>query len=66
MLVTVPNPTNPTGPKRWVRDDYLLISCGADRYWGYVNPPDASGNVTPATTTTGATCDDVTNFSYSR
>ena len=67
LLVTVPNPVD-LNKKRWVRDDYLLISCGADRYWGYVKPPDASGNVTPAITTadSGATCDDVTNFSYSR
>lgn len=61
-------PMDPSGARRWVREDYLLISCGADRYWGFVNPPDASGKVTPATTTTaaGVTCDDVANFNYSR
>jgi len=65
MLV---KPADPSGTQRWVRDDYLLISCGADRYWGYVKPPDASGNVTPAQASDlgVATCDDVANFSYSR
>ncbi|HUT61584.1 MAG TPA: type II secretion system protein [Phycisphaerae bacterium] len=71
MLVTVLNPANPTGPKRWVRDDYLLISCGASRYWGYVKQTkDANGNVTVTPATASdlgvSTCDNVTNFSYSR
>jgi len=58
-------PKDPSGTPRWVRDDYLLISCGADRYWGYVKT-DAAGKVTPASATeSGATCDDVANFSYS-
>ena len=68
MLV---KPTDPSGTQRWVRDDYLLISCGASRYWGYVKQiKDANGivTVTPAAASDlgVATCDNVTNFSYSR
>jgi prepilin-type N-terminal cleavage/methylation domain-containing protein len=68
MLV---RPRDPSGTPRWVRDDYLLISCGGSRYWGYVKQTtDAGGNVTitPALETDigVATCDNVTNFSYSR
>ena len=68
MLV---RPTDPSGTARWVRDDYLLISCGASRYWGYVKQTkDANGNVTvtpaQASDIGVATCDNVANFSYSR
>lgn len=64
-------PTDPSGTRRWVREDYLLISCGADRYWGFVKQTGSGGTATivPALTQADmaiATCDDVANFNYSR
>jgi prepilin-type N-terminal cleavage/methylation domain-containing protein len=64
---------------RWVRQDYLLISCGADRYWGWVKQAVATtggggytGRMAPATpssdpgvsTDADIFCDDICNFSY--
>jgi prepilin-type N-terminal cleavage/methylation domain-containing protein len=50
----------------WVREDYLLISSGADRLWGYVKD-DGSGKMVAATAVGDATggqflCDDICNF----
>jgi prepilin-type N-terminal cleavage/methylation domain-containing protein len=61
--------------KWWVRQDYLLISCGADRYWGWVKQDKTSagytGRMAPAIPTssvpypyTDSYCDDICNFSY--
>jgi hypothetical protein len=65
---------------RWVRRDYLLLSAGPDRLFGYVVEDKASGGLRPArlrhpggTLRRGearpeekekATCDDVTNFKH--
>jgi type II secretory pathway pseudopilin PulG len=59
-----------TSTKRWVRQDYLLISAGADRYWGYVKELKTGTTVgltqdvsKTADIDTGiATCDDLCNF----
>jgi len=49
---------------RWVRPDYLLISAGPDRVFGYV-AEDADGNLAPAgRDDAGAMCDDICNFKY--
>jgi prepilin-type N-terminal cleavage/methylation domain-containing protein len=60
-----PDPTDP-GRKRWLMVPYLLISPGADRYYGYVKKDPTTGNYSAVTTTTDplATCDDITNFTY--
>jgi len=50
---------------RYVREDYLLISPGPDRLYGYVKEKTGGGGMESVTTTplpTGAYCDDVTNF----
>jgi hypothetical protein len=53
----------------WARRDYLIISAGVDRYWGYVKVT-VSGTtqtVTPVETyadLADATCDDIANFNY--
>jgi len=56
-----------TGLRKWVRTDYLLISSGADRLWGYV-VEDSSGKLTAAVeqdiTNGVAVCDDVCNFEH--
>ena len=51
----------------WVRKDYMLISCGPDRYWGPVKVT-VSGTTTNVTAVTqpsdmgDAVLDDITNF----
>jgi len=60
--------------RRYVRQDYLLISPGADRYWGYVKEQQASSGGSGSTlvqvntltdVTSGiAMCDDVCNFKH--
>jgi len=53
------------GSGQYVRRDYVLISAGPDRVFGYRKGPDASGNYTfPTSSYEGAYCDDVTNFKY--
>ena len=51
---------------RWVRRDYLLISAGPDRLFGYVVEDKASGGLRPARPEEKekAFCDDVTNFKH--
>jgi prepilin-type N-terminal cleavage/methylation domain-containing protein len=57
---------------KWVREDYLLISCGVDRYWGPVQPKDPgnSGQMTGrmyppvGSYTTDVSCDDICNFNH--
>jgi prepilin-type N-terminal cleavage/methylation domain-containing protein len=59
---------------QYVRRDYVLISAGPDRVFGYRVGPDANGVYTfvnpspaiqpPATAYTGAYCDDLANFKY--
>jgi len=58
-----------TSQKRWVRPDYLLISAGADRYWGYVKEVKSGStlgltqDVSPTDISQGiATCDDRCNW----
>jgi len=54
----------PDGREKWQRDDYLLISPGADRLYGYIR----EGTRPVAATSKrdvidgNATCDDITNF----
>jgi type II secretory pathway pseudopilin PulG len=73
QLLTKPlDPTSASATaQRWVRLDYLLISAGPDRYWGYVKEvattggPRADQNVTQSDINSGvAMCDDVCNFKY--
>ena len=52
------------GSGQYVRTDYVLISAGPDRRFGYWVGPDVNGNYKAATNYTGAYCDDVTNFKY--
>jgi prepilin-type N-terminal cleavage/methylation domain-containing protein len=52
---------------KWVRQDFLLISAGEDRYWGLVKPEmagsSATGRMIAATATdTNGLCDDLCNF----
>ena len=51
---------------RWVRGDYLLISAGPDRLFGYVVEDEASGGFRPARPEEKekAFCDDIVNFKY--
>ena len=51
---------------QWVRRDYLLISAGPDRLFGYVVEDEASGDLRPARPEEKekATCDDIVNFKY--
>jgi len=53
-------------PPGWVRRDYLLISAGPDRLFGYVVEDKASGGFRPARPEEKekAFCDDVTNFKH--
>ncbi len=51
--------------KKWVREDYLLISPGADRLYGPVVLDKTTGQLRPARPgEKDATCDDVTNFAH--
>jgi len=57
----------PEGRRKWQRDDYLLISPGADRLYGYVIEDEATDTMRPATSAEEvrsgqATCDDIANF----
>jgi len=51
---------------RYVREDYVLISPGADRLYGYVNLNTTNNRMEAVTGTSplpaGAYCDDITNF----
>jgi len=59
---------------QYVRRDYVLISAGPDRVFGYREDPDGDGTYTfvnpssairpPAAAYTGAYCDDRANFKY--
>jgi prepilin-type N-terminal cleavage/methylation domain-containing protein len=70
LLVRYVDPTSTTSQKRWVRPDYLLISAGADRYWGYVREAAGTGGGSKVEQTESqsevnsgiAICDDVCNF----
>jgi len=56
---------DPKGGMGWVREDYLLISPGSDRLYGYVVVTAAGGEASPArpedVTQGKATCDDIVN-----
>jgi prepilin-type N-terminal cleavage/methylation domain-containing protein len=54
------------GSGQYVRRDYVLISAGPDRFFGYRSDPDLDGKYTPANayTEAGAYCDDFANFKY--
>jgi hypothetical protein len=53
-------------PPGWVRTDYLLISAGPDRLFGYVVEDKTSGGSRPARPEEKdkAYCDDIVNFKY--
>jgi prepilin-type N-terminal cleavage/methylation domain-containing protein len=58
-----------TGLPRWVRQDYLLISAGADRIWGYVKESYQNSQWVPTQNVDDndisrgdAVCDDICNF----
>jgi prepilin-type N-terminal cleavage/methylation domain-containing protein len=64
----------PSG-KAWVREDYVLISPGADRYYGHMvaevdGSQNPTGRLIPAVPGSGgappsnATCDDICNFNH--
>ena len=61
-------PKDASGNRKWVREDYLLISPGVDRYYGYVVEDKATGNMRPArpeeVESGEAICDDITNFRH--
>lgn len=61
-------PKDASGNRKWVREDYLLISPGVDRYYGFVVEDKATGEVRlarPEEVEAGeATCDDITNFKH--
>jgi len=61
-------PKDQNGNRKWVREDYLLISPGADRCYGYVAEDRATGKVRPARPEEiekgEAFCDDIVNFRY--
>jgi len=66
-----PDAATTAGSQQWIRKDYLLISAGPDRYWGYVKEVLTSGaarvsqDVKQSEITSGvAMCDDVCNFKY--
>jgi len=65
MLV---RPKDSQGNRKWVREDYLLISAGPDRLFGYVVEDAATGQVRPArpeeVESGKAACDDITNFPH--
>ncbi|MCX5684074.1 MAG: type II secretion system protein [Planctomycetota bacterium] len=70
LLIKYLDPTDTGGTKKiWVRTDYLLISAGPDRYWGYMMDTSSSSGVKPMPTDKAsdvnsgiAICDDVCNF----
>ena len=51
---------------QWVRNDYLLISAGTDRRFGYMVEDEAAGSLRPAQPEEKekAWCDDIVNFTY--
>jgi hypothetical protein len=58
-----------TGQMRWVRQDYLLLSAGTDRIWGYVEELYQNGQWVPSQNVDEikigdgrAVCDDICNF----
>jgi hypothetical protein len=65
-------PKGKDGQRKWVRQDYLVIAAGADRYFGPVKvelTPDGklTGRMVPSTDDTpekDTYCDDITNFAY--
>lgn len=61
-------PKDPNGNRRWVREDYLLISPGHDRMYGHVVKDEATGKMRPArpeeVDTEEAIWDDIANFAY--
>jgi len=65
MLV---RPKDSQGNRKWVREDYLLISAGPDRLFGYVVEDAATGQVRPArpeeVESGKAECDDIANFPH--
>ncbi|MCX5682397.1 MAG: hypothetical protein NT049_01770 [Planctomycetota bacterium] len=68
QLELLVRPKDASGNRKWVREDYLLISSGPDRYYGFVVEDKATGEVRPArpeeVEAGEATCDDVTNFKH--
>jgi len=68
LLCKKPRPGGSATDTDWVRKDYILISCGPDRYWGPVTTT-VSGTTTTVTAVeqvsqmADANCDDITNFS---
>jgi len=54
----------PDGQDRWHRKDYLLVSAGADRLYGYVRDedPPTYASSTSQIQSGDAICDDITNF----
>jgi len=52
------------GITRWVRPDYLLISAGPDRIFGYVTENEYGELVPAGRDDAGAMCDDICNFKY--
>jgi prepilin-type N-terminal cleavage/methylation domain-containing protein len=57
------------GGKTWVREDFVLISPGPDRYYGpMIAELDGNsiptGRLLPATSLTNAICDDICNFNH--
>jgi prepilin-type N-terminal cleavage/methylation domain-containing protein len=51
--------------KYWVREDYILISPGSDRYYGHVVINVTTGAITPATSEIAdISCDDICNFNH--
>ncbi len=57
--------------RKWVREDYILVAPGADRYYGPINIDVNTGAVTPydpgsfpTQSTANYLCDDICNFSH--
>jgi hypothetical protein len=65
MLV---RPKDPEGNRKWVQEDYLLISPGADRWYGHVVEDAVTHQLRPARPeeieSGAAMCDDITNFRH--
>jgi len=51
-----------TGRNRWVREDYVLISPGADRFYGHVKETPTGVQAAGASDLSTAVCDDICNF----
>jgi len=62
LLVRPGLTSNATRP--WVRRDYVLISAGADRRWGYVKKTSSGDYQAVVTIDADSTCDDIANFTY--